>query len=259
MNSFGDMLWIELRKAIRSRMPLWTAIGYLFMPIGITFLIFIARNPDISRQLGLMSAKANLVAYSATDWPAYLSLFAQMIAAGGFIFSVFAVSWVFGREFSDGTLKDMWAVPVPRGSIMLAKFIVVAVWSAALVGLVFIVSLFMGLIIQLPGGSLTVILDSITPIAMTAGLMIGVVLPFAFFASIGRGYLLPVGVAILSMIAANLFLAAGWGDYFPLAIPMLYAQGKSALPSISFAIIPATSLIGILGTYLWWKFADQNR
>ena len=97
MTSFKDVLWIELRKAIRSRMPLWTAGGYLFMPVGIAFLIFIARNPDITRQLGLMSAKANLVAYSATDWSAYLTLFAQMIAAGGFIFSVFAVSWVFGR------------------------------------------------------------------------------------------------------------------------------------------------------------------
>jgi ABC-2 type transport system permease protein len=89
--------------------------------------------------------------------------------------------------------------------------------------------------------------------------MISVVLPFAFFASIGRGYLLPVGVAILSMITANLFLAAGWGDYFPLAIPMLYAQGKSALPSISYVIILLTGLVGMFGTYLWWKFADQNR
>ena len=148
MTSFRDMLWIELRKAIRSRLPLWTAIGYLFMPVGMTFLIFMARNPEISRQLGLMSAKANLVAYSATDWSAYLSLFAQIIAAGGFMFSVFAVSWMFGREFADGTLKDMLAVPVPRGSILLAKFVIVAAWSAALVVLVFGVSLIMGTLLQ---------------------------------------------------------------------------------------------------------------
>ena len=224
MNSFRDMLWIELRKAIRSRMPLWTAIGYLFMPVGITFLIYIARNPEFFRQLGLMSAKANLVAYSATDWPAYLSLFAQIIAAGGFIFSVFAVSWVFGREFTDGTLKDLLAVPVPRGSILLAKFVIVAVWSAILVALVFVVSLIMGVIIQLPGGSPNVILNSLTPIAITVCLMITVVMPFAFFASIGRGYLLPLGVAILSLIMANLVVVTGWGEYFPWAIPMLYAQ-----------------------------------
>ncbi len=259
MNSFRDMLWIELRKAIRSRMPLWTAIGYLFMPIGITLLIFLARNPELTRQLGLVSAKANLVAYSTTDWSAYLSLFAQIIAAGGFLFSVFAVSWVFGREFTDGTLKDMWAVPVPRASILLAKFAIVAVWSAALVLLVFVVSLIMGALIQLPGSSLNVILNNLTPIAITACLMIVVVLPFALFASIGRGYLLPVGVAILSLIMANLVVVAGWGDYFPWAIPMLYAQGKNPLTSISYWIVFLTGLAGMIGTYLWWKFADQSR
>ncbi len=259
MNSFGDMLWIELRKAMRSRVPLWTAIGYLFMPLGITFLIFIARNPEITRQLGLMSAKANLVAYSAVDWPAYLSLSAQIIAAGGFIFSVFAASWVFGREFADGTLKDMLAVPVPRGSILLAKFVVVALWSAIMVVLAFIVSLIMGVLIRLPGGSPSVILNSLTPIAISACLMIAVVLPFAFFASIGRGYLLPVGVAILAAVMANLVVVAGWGEYFPWAIPMLYAQGKSALGPISFWIVFLAGLAGIIGTYLWWKFADQNR
>jgi len=259
MTSFLDMMWIELCKAIRSRMPLWTAIGYLFMPLGITFLIFLARNPDLSRQLGLVSAKANLVAYSTADWSTYLGLFAQIIAAGGFLFSVFAVSWVFGREFADGTLKDMLAVPVQRSNILLAKFAVVAVWSATLTLVVFIVSLIMGAIIQLPGGTLNVVLQSITPIAITACLAIVAVVPFALFASIGRGYLLPVGVAILALIMANLVVVAGWGEYFPWAIPMLYAQGKSSLAPISYWIILLTGLAGMIGTYLWWKFADQNR
>jgi len=69
MNNLSDMIWIELRKAIRSRMPLWTGLGSLFMPLGIAFLIFVSRNLEISQKLGLISAKANLVAYSATDWP----------------------------------------------------------------------------------------------------------------------------------------------------------------------------------------------
>ena len=113
MNNLSDMLWIELRKAIRSGMPLWTALGSLFMPFGIAFLIFVARNPEISAKLGLVSAKANLMAYSATDWPTYLGVSGQIIAAGGFFLFVLIISWVFGREFADGTLKDMLAVPVP--------------------------------------------------------------------------------------------------------------------------------------------------
>ncbi len=83
MNNLSDMIWIELRKAIRSKMPLWTALGSLFMPLGIAFLLFVSRNPEISQKLGLVSAKANLVAYAATDWTAYMKVYGEMIGAAG--------------------------------------------------------------------------------------------------------------------------------------------------------------------------------
>jgi len=259
MNNLSDMIWIELRKAIRSRMPLFTVIGSLFMPLGIAFLIFVSRNPDISRKLGLVSAKANLVAYSATDWPAYLGFCGQMIGAGGFIIFVLIISWVFGREFTDGTVKDILAVPVQRSNILLAKFIVVAVWSVAVALVMFALSLIMGGFIHLPQGSISLLLQGGARMAITTCLAIAVVLPFAFFASVGRGYLLPIGVAILALIMANVVLIAGWGEYFPWAVPLLFSQGKSALPPASYWVVFLTGLAGMFGTYLWWKFADQNR
>ncbi len=259
MNSLTDMIWVEMRKAIRSRMPLWTALGSLFMPLGIAFLIFVARNSEISQKLGLVSAKANLIAYSATDWPAYLVLFGEIIAAAGFILFVLIVSWIFGREFVDGTLKDMLAVPVRRSSILLAKFIVTAVWSVGLAVVIFVAGLVMGAMIRLPGGSTGVILHGTILLVVTAFLAIAVALPFAFFASAGRGYLLPIGLAILILIMTNFVAIVGWGEYFPWAVPGLYSQAKLPLPAISYGIVFLTSLAGMLGTYLWWKFADQNR
>jgi len=229
------------------------------MPLGIAFLIFVAKNPEISQKLGLISAKADLIAYSATDWPTYLGLSGQIIAVGGFFLLVLAVSWVFGREFADGTLKDMLAVPVQRSSILLAKFVVVAVWSAALTIVMFIAGLVMGAIIKLPGGSFIVILQGSALVVITGCLVIGVVLPFALFASMGRGYLLPLGVAVLTVMMTNLVAILGWGEYFPWAVPMLYAQGKSSLTLISYWIVFFTSLAGMVATYLWWKYADQNR
>jgi ABC-2 type transport system permease protein len=258
VNSLLDMIWIELRKANRSRMPFWTALGSLFMPLGIAFLIFVARNPEISTKLGLVSAKANLLAYSATDWSTYLGLSGQIIAAGGFVLFIIVTSWVFGREFVDGTLKDLLAVPVPRASILLAKFIVVAIWSAGLVIEIYLASLLMGALIKLPGGSINVILQSSDLVVITACLVIGVVTPFALFASVGRGYLLPVGLAVLTLMMTNLVAIIGWGEYFPWAVPGLYVQG-TALTPISFWIVALTGLAGMLATYLWWMHADQSR
>ncbi|MGD0752410.1 MAG: hypothetical protein ABSA23_13520 [Anaerolineales bacterium] len=61
------------------------------------------------------------------------------------------------------------------------------------------------------------------------------------------------------LILANLVMAAGWGEYFPWAILALYAQGKQALPQASFVIVLLTGLVGLVGTYLWWMSADQDK
>jgi ABC-2 type transport system permease protein len=259
MNNLGSMIWIEMRKAIRSNMPLWTALGSLFLPFGIGFLIFVSRNPEISKQLGLISAKADLMAYSATDWPAYLNLFGLLLSAVGLILFSLVVSWVFGREFADGTLKDLLAVPVQRSNILLAKFILVAAWCAALTVIIFIAGLALGAFIRLPGGSSNVILHGSLVVTVSAGMAILVGMPFALLASVGRGYLLPMAGAIVALMAANLVGLVGWGDYYPWAIPGLYAMGESPLAPVSYWIVLLTSLAGMLATYLWWMRADQNR
>jgi ABC-2 type transport system permease protein len=259
MTALADMIWIELRKALRSRVPLFTGLMSLFMPLGVAFLIFVARNPDISRRLGLISAKANLLAYSATDWPAYMRLSAMIAAAGAFFLFVLAVSWTFGREFADGTLKDMLAVPVSRATIVLAKFVLVAAWCAALSVVMLLLGLVMGAVIGLPGGTAPVIVQGSGLVLATACLVIATITPFAFFASAGRGYLLPVGLAVLSLMAANVVGLAGWGEYFPWAVPGLLAQGDASLSAASYWIVVLTGLAGMLATYLWWMHADQSR
>jgi ABC-2 type transport system permease protein len=253
------MLWIELKKATRSRMILWTVLASLLMPLGIAFLIFVSKNPEISQKLGLVSAKANLVAYAGTDWPTYAGLFGQVIGAGGFILSVFVISWVFGREFSDGTVKDMLAVPVQRSNIILAKFILVAAWSLLLTGVIFSAGLLIGIFLELPGASDAAVLQGGVLVAVTAFLVIPVVMPFALFASLGRGYLLPIAVVGLILMLVNLSIIIGRGEYFPWAIPMIYAQGKTPLAPISYGILVITGLAGLIATYYWWKYADQNR
>ena len=124
MRDLAAMIRVEALKAVRSRMPLFTALGFLLMPLVDAFFMIILKDPEMARQAGLISAKAQLVAGTA-DWPTFLAVLAQAVAVGGiFLFSLIG-AWVFGREFADGTAKDLLAVPVPRGTILLAMFIVV--------------------------------------------------------------------------------------------------------------------------------------
>lgn len=257
MKYLSDMIWIERRKVLRSRVPLFTALGFLMMPFIGALLIFIYKDPQLARQLGLLGTKANLVVGSA-DWPGYLNLMIEFTALGGFFFFCLAISWTFGREFTDGTVKDLLAVPVPRFAILLAKFIVAALWCAVLILETVLVGLALGVLIQLPGGSSAVILHGAGLLAITAVMSIMLVLPFGFFASLGRGYLLPIGIAVLTMILGNLSITLGWGEYFPWAVPAMLLQGVQ-LSLFSYALVLLTGLVGVAGTYLWWKYSDQNR
>jgi ABC-2 type transport system permease protein len=259
VKTLADMIWIEQRKAFRSNMPLYTGLGSLMIPLGLAFILFVSRNPEISRKLGLISTKATLLADTAANWSTYLGLFAQVLAMGGTILFVLVVAWVFGREFVDGTLKDLLAVPVPRSSILLAKFIVVAVWSAGMAVLLFGLGLVVGVLLQLPGGTTAIVVAGTWRAAVTACLVIAVMLPFAFFASLGRGYLLPIGAMIVTLVLANILMVAGWGEYFPWSIVPMYSEGKEALGPVSFFLVGLTGPAGVLITYLWWKYADQNR
>ncbi|NTU79930.1 MAG: ABC transporter permease subunit [Chloroflexales bacterium] len=259
MRDLSAMIWVEARKALRSRIPLWTALGAIWMPVGLGCILFAATHPELSHSIGLISAKANLMAYASMDWASYLALAGQLLAGGGFFFFVVAVSWIFGREFVDGTLKELLAVLVSRSSVILAKFLVMLIWSAALSGVLFLGVLVMGLLINLPGGAQTVLRAGVLRLGVTASLAMLAALPFGFLASVGRGYLAPLVVAVLTLILTNLIALAGWGDYFPWAIPGLYAQGASPLPPLSYGISALTGLAGIVATDRWWRWADQSR
>jgi hypothetical protein len=54
-------------------------------------------------------------------------------------------------------------------------------------------------------------------------------------------------------------MIAGWAEYYPWAVPMLYAMGEENLTSVSYWIAFLSNLVGMFATYLWWMYADQNR
>jgi len=124
-----------------------------------------------------------------------------------------------------------------------------------------LVSLLLGATIGLSQGTTEVFWQGTVTLAVAACLVIVDVFPFAFFASVGRGYLLPMGVVLLVLVLGNVVTIAGWGTYFPWAVPALYAEltGKGNLEAASYLLVLLTGLAGMAGTYLWWKYADQNR
>ncbi len=262
MNAFSSALWSESRKAWRSRVPLFTALGFSLIPVMGGFFMIILKDPAAARSMGLISTKAQLTAGSA-DWPAYLGFLAQAItAAGAFVFSI-ATAWVFGREFSDRTAKELLALPTPRWVIVAAKFVVVVIWCIALSALILILGLIVANAVNIPGYSTPLLTSSLAEIAGAAILTISLLPYVAVIASAGHGYLPAFGWMLLTLMLAQVAAITGWGDWFPWSIPALFSgmAGPRAglLGTHSYMVLAAASMLGLAATYLWWRDADQTR
>ena len=87
--------------------------------------------------------------------------------------------------------------------------------------------------------------------------------PVAPLAGVGRGYLAPLGFAMLMIILAQVAGATGRGAWFPWSIPALYAQvagsAGGGVTTLSFAIVVVTGAAGAAGLFAWWLYADFPR
>jgi len=262
MNGFLSALWVETLKMRRSKVPLFSAIGFCIAPLAGGLFMIILKDPEAAKSLGLITTKAQLLAGTA-DWSSFFGFMAQAVAAGGMVlFSIFTI-WVFGREFSDRTVKELLALPSSREAIITAKFVLIRIWSLVVTLLVFVVGILVGTWVVLPGWSAELLRDSFISIVGCALLTIPLMSFVAWIASAGRGYLPPFGWTIFTLAMANLVAVLGWGDWFPWAIPGLFsgAGGPRAevLGTHSYVIVILASLIGFAVTYYWWRNADQTR
>jgi len=262
MNTFMSALWAEALKMRRSKVPLFTAVGFSMAPLVGGLFMIILKDPEAARSMGLISAKAQLTA-GVADWPTFFSLLAQAVAVGGAILFAIVTTWVFGREFSDHTAKELLALPTSREAIVAAKFVVIAAWTLGLTLLVFGMGLVVGALVDIPGWSAELSRTAFGDVMGSAVLTIAL-LPFVvLLASVGRGYLPPFGWTVFTMVLAQIAAITGWGDWFPWSVPALFsgAAGPRAalLGPQSYGLILVTSLIGLAATFYWWRNADQTR
>jgi ABC-2 type transport system permease protein len=260
--AFLGGLWAEFLKARRSKMPWLTGLGFSLAPLMGGLFMIILKDPERARSMGLISAKAQITVGMA-DWPTYFGLLAQATAVGGAVLFSLVTTWVFGREFSDRTAKELLATPTPRSAIIAAKFMLIAVWTASLVGLVFVLGLVVGNGVGLPGWSNALLWRAAADLAATTGLTMALMPPVALLASAGRGYLPPMGWTLLSVFLAQILAAIGWGAWFPWSVPALFSglAGPRAdqIGPQSYVLVALVLMAGLAATFAWWRSADQTR
>jgi ABC-2 type transport system permease protein len=252
---------VELLKVRRSRLPWVTVVAFTVAAAVGGLFMFILQDPGRARALGLLGAKAQFGGGTA-DWPGYFALLAQTVAVGGTLIFGVVVIWLFGREFTDRTVKDLLALPTSRAAIVGAKFIVAGGWGVLLAVQAYLLGLLIGAVLQLPGWSGATAAAGLGRLLVTAVLTVVLVAPFGLAASAGRGYLAAVGVMFATVFSAQVVALLGYGHWFPWSVPAIYSgtagPDQPAVGPIGYTLVALVGLAGVGGTVIWWRRADQT-
>jgi ABC-2 type transport system permease protein len=250
---FAAALAVESRKAVTARVPVVTA---LLLVLGVAAICLSTRaaatsgDPDIVAKLGPVVA--------AGGWDGFLSAALQVTAAGGAGACGILLSWSVGREFADGTITGLFALPVSRATIAAAKFVVYLVWSIIVAVAVTIVLLTAGIAAGL-GLPPSAVLGTALRIPVLLVLTACMVIPVAWIATLSRGLLGGIAAAIVLVASAQVLVFTGAGQWYPPAAPALWALDPTPSAALSIAVGMSVPVVFALLTLDSWRRLQLDR
>ncbi|GHG54614.1 hypothetical protein GCM10011331_20540 [Flavimobilis marinus] len=255
MTGLQTSVHVELTKAWRSRVLRTTT---LLVVVGIAAIggAMVAAadggNAQIVAKLGPLADR--------TGWALLTGVTAQITAAGALLAFGVGLSWTYGREFADHTVTGLFALPVPRSTIAVAKLVVHLVWvlvvALALTALVLVA----GLALRLGPLDADVVAQLARQLAL--GTLTGLVaVPAAWAATLGRGLLAGIGATLAILVVAQVTAIASLevAAWLPVAAPALWALDPGAVHAGQLATVLVVPLgFGAL-TVLAWRRLQLDR
>lgn len=244
---FGRALTVESAKMRRAPVIVICSLVIVLAPTLLAVAAVLALRTDSAADF---AEKARAVVHGS-GWEAYLGTGAEVMSVAVLLSLGFGFAWCFGREFTEGAVVNLFALPVGRGDIALAKCLALLVWSV-------LVSLASTLLLLLVG----VLLGSMGEQSPRWWLPLGVCLltacntfPLAWIATVSRGYLGALG-GLLGLVVATQIVTAVGGDWFPWAVPGLWAGFGGSGVGVRDVLFLLPVLVAIVSggaTVLTWR------
>ncbi len=240
MLTFIEMEFLKLK---RSKIFLLSLLGAILPPL----LMFIAVTSfDEGQTFEALFTNVNM----------YMSaLFAVLLFA-------IIISYLFGREYNEHTLKTMLTIPISRGKFLISKYIMFLVWIVILTVVTSISTLIFGFAAGLEGFSINLFAESFAQLLYANVLLFLTFSPFVFI-SLFITNMVPAMVGGATLTLVNLMVhGQNWAPFVPWVCPYLIASGEIAEYStsitVSYGIILATFAIGLAVSYIYFTKTDVS-
>jgi ABC-2 type transport system permease protein len=262
MNSLFFALRAEIIKNKHSKIMLISFAAFAIVPVMGGLFMLVMQNPEAMAKASLLNTKMEAMKISA-DWNALFMILTQGMGIGGIIIFGFMVSWIFGREYSDNTVKDLLSLPTSKIKILNAKYMLYFTWSIVLALFNVVLAFIIGIVLRLPGFESENVFICLRDYFITTALTVSLGTPIAFFSMWGKGYLAPLGFVALVLVFSQILAALGYGQYFPWSVPALFSgvtgEYKEQLNAMSYLILFIVSAFGYCITILYWKCTDHTK
>lgn len=179
-----------------------------------------------------------------------------------FVILLFTIimSYLFGREYNEHTLKTILTAPTTRSTFIISKYTMFLVWILIITMITTLSAIVFGYLAGTTGFTINVILNSLKELIITNLLLFLTFTPLVFL-SLKITNLVPamIGGAILTF--TNMIISSSkYGIYFPYSIPYLLTSGEifeyTTNLTIPYIIIIATFIIGIIASYTYFTRND---
>ena len=175
------------------------------------------------------------------------------------LFSII-ISYLFGREYNEHTLKTMLTVPISRGKFLISKYVMFLIWILILTVVTSLSTLAFGFAAGLTGFTLQLFINSFAELLFANILLFLTFSPFVFI-SLFITNMVPAMVGGASLTLVSLLVnGQSWAPYVPWACPYLLSSGEIADYGVSliipYGVILVTFLIGIVVSYIYFTKKD---
>ncbi|PEU19696.1 bacitracin ABC transporter permease [Bacillus wiedmannii] len=241
-----NLLYTELLKLKRSYMLLISIMGAAVAPCLVVVASYISiktKSPTPTIVFEQLFNEANLY---------------TIVVIGVPLFGVIT-AYLFNREYTEDTLKNLLTIPVSRINFLISKLIILFLWIMFLILVAWGLTVIFGLLGQFEGLNSLLLIESLRRFLIGGVFLFMLSTPLIFITMVLKNYVpaivFTLVIVLLNLMTTNsehrgLFPWQAAGDISRNTLLTTYP------PEYSYIIIFATSFIGLIAVITYFKKVD---